>query len=316
MKIFRKPLLIAVALVLGLSACNRAVNQTASKGLKSEGSESSKGNAPAAGAPAQTDTSAGGAAPAAAPDQATSQSQEIPPIPPGTPGDLSGQKVIKNATLELEVPRGDFQDRFGRASDVAQQFGGFVSGNRTTETKGRVASGSVTIRVPSDKFDAALKALRRLGRVKEEVQTGEDVSQEFVDLEARLRHAKAEEAFYLKLLDKATTISDSIQIQGQLSQVQLQLEQIQGRLNYLNSQTSFSTVIVRMFEPGVERATPRGLLAKAWANGVRGFQSVIAGIIVLLMWLAPLVILALLGVLLWRVLRRRPSEPKATGQSG
>lgn len=312
MKRFPKPGLFVVALALGLNACTgpQALKENAPKtddgvvANQSKGSELSRGAAPAAAPPDQS-------------AQSSSSTQQLPPVPPGTPGNLAGQKVIKNADIHIEVPQGKFQDRFSRANQVADRFGGFVSSTSTAETKGRVASGSVTIRVPSDKFQEALAALRKLGRVAEENQSGEDVSQEFVDLEARLRSAKAQEAFYLKLLDKATTISDSIQIAGQLSQVQLQIEQIQGRLNYLNDQTSMSTVTIRLFEPGVERSTPKGLLAKAWANAVNGFQSVIAGIIVMLGWLAPLVILALLGLLVWRILRRRTTaEAPSTGQSG
>jgi hypothetical protein len=312
MKRFPKPALLVVALALVLTACTgqRALNESAPQ-PKEVGSV--RGG--------DTSAESRGAAPAAAPaDQAaqgSSSTQQLPPIPPGTPGNLAGQKVIKNADIHIEVGSGKFQDRFSQANQVADRFGGFVSSTSTTETKGRVASGSVTIRVPSDKFQAALVALRKLGRVAEENQSGEDVSQEFVDLEARLRSAKAQEAFYLKLLDKATTISDSIQIAGQLSQVQLQIEQIQGRLNYLNDQTSMSTVTIRLFEPGVERSAAKGLLGRAWANAVNGFQSVIAGVIVLLGWLAPLVILALLGLLIWKILRRRTTaEAPGTGQSG
>lgn len=249
--------------------------------------------APQVGAPESADSS-----------RAASTAQEpLPPIPPnGNPA--IGDKVIKNATVQIEVDKGEFQEKFGRAGDIAAQFGGFVAGRNASETDGKTASGTVTIRVPSDKLDAALGALRELGKLKAENQTSEDVSTEFVDLEARLRHAKTQEAFYLRLMERATTISDLIQIQGQLSQVQLQIEEIQGRLNFLKDQTSYSTITVRVFEPGLASGT--GRLGRAWSEAIEGFKSVIAGLVVFLGWMAPLVLLGLVGVVGWRIFRRRP----------
>lgn len=112
-------------------------------------------------------------------------------------------------------------------------------------------------------------------------------------------------------MDRATSVSDLIQIQGQLSGVQQQIEQIQGRLQYLKDQTSFSTITIRLFEPGVARPVPRGALGRAWAQAVDGFKSVIAGVIVLLGWLAPLVILAGLGFLVFKLVRRSKATPAA-----
>jgi hypothetical protein len=311
MTLGRRLIIAVLALSLGLTGCIGARQQDADRQRSTE----------PGGAPEQPQDSAAlrsgeeGAAPAAQapPDQAAraQEPEPLPPIPPGSPGNLAGSRVIKNATVQIEVPKDQFEDRFDKANALPDQFGGFVAGNSTRETKGRVASGSVTLRVPSDKFQAAVSALRKLGRVTEENQRGEDVSQEFVDLEARLRHAKTQEAFYLRLMDRAANVSELIQIQEGLSGVQRQIEEIQGRLEYLKDQTSFSTITVRLFEPGVARPVPRGALGRAWAQAVDGFKSVIGGVIVLLGWLAPLGILAGLGFLIFKLVRRPKATPAA-----
>jgi hypothetical protein len=305
----RRLAIALAALTLGMTGCIGGREQAADRPSGSEPATLQNPAEPAA--PLRSEEGGGAEAAPAPADRAAQQPEPLPPIPPGTPGNLAGDRVIKNATVQIEVPKDQFGDRFDKANALADQFGGFVAGNSTRETKGRVASGSITLRVPADKFQAAVSALRKLGRVTEEEQTGEDVSQEFVDLEARLRHGQAQEAFYLRLMERAASISDLIQIQGQLSNVQQQIEQIQGRLQFLRDQTSFSTITVRLFEPGVARPVPRGALGRAWVQALDGFKSVIAGIIVLLGWLAPLVILAGLGYLIFKLVRRPKATPAA-----
>ena len=246
---------------------------------------------------------------AAAPDEKAVQQPGIPDLPPlpeggqGTPG-----RVIKNISLEVRIEEDEFQRLFARAGSLAEQFGGFVTNSQVSETEGRLASGTLTIRVPSNRFEEAVGRLKGLGEVTAEDRSGQDVSKEFVDLEARLNQAKAEEAFYLRLMDRANGISDMIQIQSQLSAVQLRIEEIQGQLNYLRDQTSFSTISVRLYEPGApEFGPPRGL-ARAWEGAVAGFQSVIGGLVVAAGWLAPFALIGLVGLFVLR-LRNRPKVP-------
>lgn len=229
---------------------------------------------------------------------ATSGLPEVPPLP-------AGSKVIRNAGIEIRVGKGRFDDRFSEAGRLAESLGGFVAHSSTSSRKGNVASGTITVRVPSDKFQVALSSLRRLGKVTSEQQDGQDVTKEFVDLEARLRHAKGQEAFFLRLMDQAKTISDMIQIQEQLTQVQLRIEEIQGQLQFLRDQTSFATITAHIFEPGA--AVRPGGLARAWSEAVAGFKAVLAGMIVAVGWTAPFVLLGLALVGAWKITRPKPA---------
>ncbi|MEX2553043.1 MAG: DUF4349 domain-containing protein, partial [Actinomycetota bacterium] len=213
----------------------------------------------------------------------------LPNIPP------SATKVIKNSRIEIRVGEGSFDRQFGRASSLAESMGGFVSNSDVNETEGGLSSGTITLRIPSQNFQAARARLKELGRVMAEDQSGQDVTKEFVDLEARRRHAKTEESFFLGLLDRSKSIADLVQVQAKLSEVQLRIEQVEGQLQFLQDQTSFSTVSVRIFEPGAREKTPEGDLSKAVQRAMNASQSVVGGMVVSIGWLAPF---ALIGFVL------------------
>ncbi len=211
-----------------------------------------------------------------------------------------GPSVIKTAEIALEIERGEFKAALQQATAVASAEGGFVL---SSGVEGREARrGSIVLRIPSDRFEAALTSLRDLGSVERERVSGEDVGQEFVDLEARLRNLRAQEAVLLRLMNEAQTVTDTIRVQKELTGIQLEVEQIRGRLRYLHDQASFGTISVSMAEAGVVAPGEPGIIAQAWERAVEGFLAVIGGLITALGVLVPIAVLALLG---WVVIRRR-----------
>jgi Domain of unknown function (DUF4349) len=304
---------LLVIIALGAAGCSRdessTVTGTASEADASEGDvEKARDLASEPSADSMASERAGGGAAGAratgaANDVAQAPDPGLPPLPEVLPGSA---KVIKNINLQVRIRKGEFQRQFARASTVAEQFQGFVSGSQVSRTEdGELASGMLTIRVPSDRFEQAVARLKELGEVTAEDRTGQDVSREFVDLEARLRHAQTEEAFYLKLMGEAKTVSDMIQVQSQLSSVQLRIEEIQGQLQYLKDQTSFSTITANIYEPGAALLGEPKPLAKAWAEAVDAFQSVISGAVIGVGWIAPFAIVGLIGLGIYRISRRR-----------
>lgn len=216
-----------------------------------------------------------------------------------------GTKVIQNASLEIRVGKSSFQDKFQIASVVAVEFGGFVASTSVSDDRGRASSGTLTIRVPADRFDQALVKLKSLGRVTSENRSGQDVTKQFVDLEARLRHAKTQEAFYLRLMEEAKTIADMVSLQQQLSTVQLQIEEIQGQLESLKDQTAYATITSRIFEPGATKSPePKGL-GRAWSEALDGFKTVLGGVVIAAGWMAPFALMGLGGFFAARSFRNR-----------
>lgn len=220
---------------------------------------------------------------------------------------LVGPHIVKNASLELQVPKDGFERAFEQAQLVAGKYGGFVVSSSTSGT--RIRSGSLLIRVPNASFEQALADLRDLGDVEGESISGEDVSAQFVDLEARLRTWEAQETVLLRLMDRATSVEDTLKIQRELQDVQLRIEEIRGQLRLLRDRTELATISVALHEPGViirrqiQAAERRPDLGEAWARAVDGFLGVVYVVVVGLGYLIPLAALAgavWLGVRRWR----------------
>jgi hypothetical protein len=201
-----------------------------------------------------------------------------------------GPSIIKTADVALEVPDGDFRTAVQEITATAGRFGGFVVSTSTAGDESR--TGSLVLRIPSEDFESALASIEDLGKVESEQVSGKDVSQEFVDLEARLRNLQAQESVLLGLMKDADSISASIRIQNSLSSVQLDIEQIQGRLNFLEDRASLSTIAVNLTEHGAPVPTEPGLLAKAWDHAVDVTEAIVYAIVVSLGFILPIAVLA------------------------
>jgi hypothetical protein len=264
------------------------------------------------------DSAAGAADTAAAPDVAVAdegggQEEGGGEAAPASDRSLPGvePKVIQTASLSLSVAKGDYEEAVSQARSVAARLGGFVVSSETSRARtNQPLRGSLTIRVPSGRYADAMAAVSRLGRIESENEGSEDVSAEYVDLQSRARHLEAVERQLLVLLERADTVPEALAVQGQLSQTQLELEQTRGRIRYLDNQTSYATIALELRERGVAEPAGGGwAVVDAWRDGARAFVRVVAGTFVVLATLAPLLLLALLGWLGYRTVRRRRAVP-------
>ena len=214
--------------------------------------------------------------------------------------------VIKTATVRLELERDGLDQAAREAIAIAERFGGYVS---TTQLRdARKGTGSLELRVPATRFGDALEALRGVGRVQSESVAGQDVGQEFVDLQARLRNFEAQETVLLRLMDKSVSVADTLRVQGQLQQVQLEIERLRGRIRYLQDQTDMSTIRVDLTEEGVA-ATSANAIVKAWRQAREVAVGVVAAVIVGAGFVVPVaLLLAVVGLVVYRV-RPRTSAP-------
>jgi Domain of unknown function (DUF4349) len=224
-----------------------------------------------------------------------------------------GPSIVKTAHLSIQVERGTFQDAYDRASSIAGEQGGYVESSSTQGAK--VRSGRLTLRIPADRFEVALSQVSRLGDVRLRSVSGRDVTSRFVDLEARIRNARAQEKVLLAILHTATTVSGTLQVQRTLSDVQLQIEELVGQQRSLQNRAALGTLVVELFEPGLpvhRHVQTTGIvspqLSEAWDRAKAAFFGLIYGIVVSLGVLLPLAALALLALLAWR--RLRPRQPQ------
>ncbi len=219
-------------------------------------------------------------------------------------------RVIQTASLSLSVPRNEFDKVIDQARLLATSSGGFVVESSASQSgdEARLVTGSLVIRVPEQSYARVMERLSGLGRVEGREEAGQDVSQEFVDLEARVRHLEAVEAQLLSLLDDTNTVSEALTVQSQLNQVQLDLEQARGRLQYLDDQVAFATISLDVRERQVVAASADGgpwSIVDAWGTAAHGFVTVVGWILVAAATIAPVVILLVLAFLAARFAYRR-----------
>jgi hypothetical protein len=211
-------------------------------------------------------------------------------------------KIIKSGNLSLDVKRGTFGERVQEATLVASRHGGYVASSESSS--GKLPSGTLVLRVPANQFEAAIGELRDLGKVKGQRISGQDVTSQFVDLQARLRNWQAQETVLLRLMAKSASITDSLRVQNQLQDVQLQIEEIQGQLRVLNDQTALSTITLALTEAPAVPASPGPSFLRAWNRAVHGVAVILSGMVVAAGYLAPFALMALAGLLGWAGYRR------------
>ncbi|NTU82041.1 MAG: DUF4349 domain-containing protein [Chloroflexales bacterium] len=232
----------------------------------------------------------------------------------------AGQRlVIKSATVSLQVESVSAAEAQVRAR--AEQLGGYIVSVQTSGSDEYMSS-VVAFRVPADRFEDALSGVEGLARkVLSRSVDGADVTEEFVDLESRLRNLEATRARLLDLLAKATRVEDALQVNQALTDVQGQIEQIQGRMKYLSQSAAFSTITADL-QPVPPPPTiyeedgwqPLRVAGEALGGLVSFGQGLVSMLIVLLVWSPvwlPLLLLARWG---WRRVgagraRRAPPAP-------
>ena len=223
--------------------------------------------------------------------------------------------VIKTATVGLRVDHGQFGRTVQAIRRIADDLGGYDTRSSTSGSK--IHDGHITLRVPARSFRRALDAIEGVAHVHvtAESVTGQDVSQQFVDLQARLVNLRAQEKVLLRLMDRAQTIAESIRVENYLQNVEFQIEDVQGRMLYLQNRTSMSTISIALHEAGQKPAPPQHASA-IWKAGERSLGAalaVVTSVIVGAGLVIPISILALLALLLGR--RLAPLVPQLRPRS-
>ena len=261
-------------------------------------------------APAAPGATSGGAATALDQGNAAAEPQAA-----GAQQDVQ-RLVIKTADLSLQVDNA--RDAEASLRTLVGQLGGFVVKVETSGTDEYMTS-HVIFRVPAERFDQALNGVQGLAKkVLSRTLGGDDVTEEFVDLEARLKNLEATRDRLQSFLDKAENVDDALKVNQSLSDLQGQIEQIKGRKQFLERSAALSTISVTLspvpaIAPIVEDEgwQPLGV-ARSALRGLVGFGQGLATLaIVALVWSPVWLPILLFGFWLSRRLRRRAAPPKA-----
>ncbi|MES2210209.1 MAG: DUF4349 domain-containing protein [Chloroflexota bacterium] len=230
--------------------------------------------------------------------------------------------IIKTGTMDLQVK--DVGVASGAAASAIGALGGYISGSQQFGD-GDGVTAAVTYRIPSDRWDEALAAMRSLAIkiVKESTQT-EDVTGQVVDLSARITNLKATERALQAIMTQATKISDVLAVQAELTKVRGDIEQATGEKQHLQEQASYSTLTVTFgLQPTAavvisqQKFDPKDQVDRATASLVDILQGLAtAGIWFAIVWLPILVVLGLFAVIAFAILRRRVRTPAAASAVG
>lgn len=227
--------------------------------------------------------------------------QAVPPAQEPAPS----RRVIRTGQIAIEVEK--FDDAARRLLVIAETAGGFIADSSYTE-EGGAPRGTFVLRVPAPRFSEAVRQVEALGTVQRRQIGGQDVTEEYVDLEARIRNLERQEARLLTFMDRATRIPDLMAIENEVARVRGEIERLTGRLRYLANRVELATIQAEVRQK--PRKGPGGFwdfdqtiarIQAAFLNTVREMLGVAEGLAAFAAAVLPLVVL---GAIAWGLLRR------------
>ena len=222
------------------------------------------------------------------------------------------RKVIQSASLSIVVNKA--REAVEQIKSVAKRWNGFVEYANIYETGDDRTAGSITIRVPSKHLDEALSEVKETAiKVTHENVNAQDVTKQFVDLEARLRNFKAQEEQYLLILKRAEKISDILSVTQSLSSVRENIERLQAEMNYLSAQIEMASISVELTAEADVKIfgvvwNPMQEIKRALNNLIESLVQFANGVISFIFFIPALALWLLLvwlgGWAIWKVARK------------
>jgi len=205
-----------------------------------------------------------------------------PPAPAPSPvngGDLTigaDRMIVRTANMQLVVD--DVRNTIDKITELAQNLEGYVV-NSSSWKEGERIVGQITIRVPSSDFNHAMSVLRSMAvEVNSETTSSQDVTEEYIDLEATLRNLEATETQLLKLMEKAEKVEDILNVQRELSRVQQDIERTKGRMQYLERTSEMSLIQIVLEQSKLEVRFSASQVTAKEGEQIRFYSEVAGGI--------------------------------------
>ncbi len=203
------------------------------------------------------------------------------------------RKIISTAHIQLEVD--NIQSTLNTITNITIQQGGYISGSSASGYEDR-KTGQVTLRVPQKNFYTAVEQIEALGTVKSRQVQGQDVTEEYIDISARLGNLQKQEDRLNEILKMATTVKDVLEVEKELERVRGEIERLTGRKNYLEQSIEMSTISVNANEPAP--FFEGWGITNALKESVNGFFNTISGLIVFTGYIIPIAIYLIIVILI------------------
>lgn len=204
---------------------------------------------------------------------------------------VPGSMLVRTGKASLQVD--SLETGIGRIRDMARRTGAVIANTSLEGGKEQTRAASLELRIPSDRFDEAVNGLSPIGKLESVNVSVEDVGEEFVDMQARMVNARRLEQRLIELLANRTgKLTDVLKVEGELARVREEIERYEGRLRYLHSRASVSTLTIAVHEsyPIVANAGSHPM-RDAFAQAGRNLVSVTAGLIASLGVIIPIGVL-------------------------
>lgn len=222
--------------------------------------------------------------------------------------DPASRLIIRTGQASIEVD--SLEASMAELRRLVQRVGGFVADASVQSGRKQLRSATLELKVPASRFDELTEGLDPLGRLQFVNVGAEDVSEEFVDLTARVANGRRLEDRLVELLRTRTgKLQDVLTVERELARVREEIERMEGRLRFLKTSAQLSTLSVNLYEPPpiVASHPGRSVIGEAFKTAWRNFVGVMAGAIASLGFVAPVVILGWGVLILSKRYRRKPA---------
>lgn len=208
---------------------------------------------------------------------------------------LLNRMIIKSGNINIEIDKFDESEKIIN-EEVSKVKGYITNSNSSLDASGN-KQGVIAVRIPSDNFDLFIQRIGMIGKVMSQQISGNDVTEEYIDLEARQTTQKELERRLLELLsEKTANLTDVVEVEEKLSAVRENIERTEGRMKFLKDQSAFSTLNVSLFEPSLLQTSSGGgffyEIGQAFKKGLSGFTEVLGGLLTFMVAFSPVLIFA------------------------
>ncbi|MFO7679144.1 MAG: DUF4349 domain-containing protein [Chloroflexota bacterium] len=214
--------------------------------------------------------------------------------------------IIRTADMSIVVA--DTEAAMKTIAQMVEENGGWVVSSSVYQYSDTAMTGDIMVRVPAEGFASATEAVRGLAiEVRSETTSGQDVTEEYVDLSSRLENLESTAARVRSFLDEAKTVEEALAVNQELSRLEGEIAVIKGRMQYLSQSAAFSTISVHLTPDEAARPVeiagwrPEGVAKDALESLIGFLQFMVEALIWVVIFLLP--VLIILGIPLWLVVR-------------
>lgn len=240
--------------------------------------------------------------------------QPAPLLPDAQPGQGGSTvtMIIRTGSASIEVD--SLETAVAAVQRMATVLGGMVGNTSLSSGEYQVRSATIELRIPSSRFNEALEGLTPIGKVENVQSNAQDVSEEFVDVSARVANAKRLEERLISLLANRTgKLEEVLAVERELARIREEIERYEGRIRFLQTRVATSTLTITVHEkqPLISNSPGQNVIAEAFKSAWRNFVAFVAGFISALGFLIPLAVLFAPMVYAWRRWVRRKARDAA-----